>query len=237
MSGIGAAPVRRADDILAATLRGHLDDHSAAMAALRAQLPVVVAWGGELAARLLRGQRLLAAGNGGSAAEAQHLTAEIVGRFDGERRPFAAIALHAETSSVTAIGNDYGYDEVFARQVHAHGRPGDVLVLLSTSGRSPNLVRAAQAAREVGTDAWALTGGGPNPLSEASDAHIALDATPAGVQEAQLVALHLLCRVFDHHVRAHDAASARIGGIRAPGGVASRAAAGAGARAPRGADA
>ena len=93
-----------------------------------------------------RGQRLLAAGNGGSAAEAQHLTAELVGRFDGERVPFSAISLHAETSAVTAIANDYGYDDVFARQVRAHGRSGDVLMLLSTSGKSPNLLRAAEAA-------------------------------------------------------------------------------------------
>lgn len=210
MSAFPTAPLRRPDDILAATLRGHLDDHATAMASLRARVPEIADWGAELAARLLRGQRLLAAGNGGSAAEAQHLTAEIVGRFDGERRPFSAIALHADTSSVTAIGNDYGYDEVFARQVQAHARPGDVVLLLSTSGRSPNLVRAAQAARQVGADAWALTGAGPNPLCEASAAHIALDAPSPGVQEAQLVALHLLCRVFDHHVRAHDAAAAPL---------------------------
>lgn len=210
MSAFPTAPLRRPDDILAATLRGHLDDHATAMASLRARVPEIADWGAELAARLLRGQRLLAAGNGGSAAEAQHLTAEIVGRFDGERRPFSAIALHADTSSVTAIGNDYGYDEVFARQVQAHARPGDVVLLLSTSGRSPNLVRAAQTARQVGADAWALTGAGPNPLCEASAAHIALDAPSPGVQEAQLVALHLLCRVFDHHVRAHDAAAAPL---------------------------
>ncbi|WP_203135948.1 D-sedoheptulose-7-phosphate isomerase [Microbacterium sp. JZ31] len=216
MSAIGTARLTRPDDILTATLRGHLEDHTAAMASLHAQLATISTWGAELAARLLRGQRLLAAGNGGSAAEAQHLTAEIVGRFDGERRPFSAIALHADTSSLTAIGNDYGYDDVFARQVHAHARPGDVVVLMSTSGRSPNLVRAAQAAREVGAEAWALTGAGPNPLCEASDAHLALDATAPGAQEAQLVALHLLCRVFDHHVRAHDAVAGSIVRAGAP---------------------
>ncbi|GGH45535.1 D-sedoheptulose-7-phosphate isomerase [Microbacterium album] len=210
----------RADE-LAATLRGHLDDHAVAMASLRAQLPIVAAWGSELAARLLRGQRLLAAGNGGSAAEAQHLTAELVGRFDGERRPFSAIALHADSSSVTAIGNDYGYEDVFARQLAAHGRPGDLVVLLSTSGRSANLVRAAAAARELGVDSWALTGSGPNPLGDASDEHIALDGSAAGVQEAQLVALHLLCRVFDHRVRAHDELRARDE-QRTPGGASGR---------------
>ena len=89
---------------------------------------------------LTGGGRLLAAGNGGSAAEAQHLTAELVGRFADERRPLLGDRLCAETSSLTAIVNDYGIDEMFARQVQAHGRPGDVLVLLSTSGRSPNVL-------------------------------------------------------------------------------------------------
>ena len=111
------------------------------------------------------GQRLLAAGNGGSAAEAQHLTAELVGRFDGERVPFSAISLHAETSAVTAIANDYGFEELFARQVRAHGRSGDVLMLLSTSGKSPNLLRAAEAAARLNITTWALTGPAPNPLA------------------------------------------------------------------------
>ena len=128
----------------------HLADLRPAVASVEAQAPRLTRWGVELAVRLLAGQRLLAAGNGGSAAEAQHLTAELVGRFDGERRPFSAIALHAETSAVTAIANDYGFDQLYARQVLGHGRPGDVLILLSTSGRSPNLLRAAEAARTAG---------------------------------------------------------------------------------------
>jgi len=181
-------------------LERHLADHVVAVDALRPHLPVLLAWGTELADRLARGQRLLAAGNGGSAAEAQHLTAEIVGRFDGERRPFAALSLHAETSSVTAIANDYGYEEVFARQVQAHARTGDVLVLFSTSGRSRNLVAAARAGRRAGATVWTLCGPAPNPLADASDACIALPATPAGVQEAHLLALHLLCRAFDDRI-------------------------------------
>jgi len=160
----------------------------------------LAAWGSELAVRLLAGGRLLAAGNGGSAAEAQHLTAELVGRFDGDRRPFSAIALHGDTSSMTAIGNDYGFDEVFARQVTAHGREGDVLVLLSTSGASPNLLAAARAARARGVRTWALTGQAPNPLSELCDETVALPGAGANVQEAQLVAVHCLCHVFDAEV-------------------------------------
>lgn len=187
-----------------AILEAHLDAHEQAVASLRAETAAIVRWGDVLAERLRTGARLLAAGNGGSAAEAQHLTAEIVGRFDGERRPFSALSLHAETSSVTAIGNDYGFDEVFARQVTAHARRGDILILLSTSGRSENLLRAARAASRAGATAWALTGPRPNPLCDACDDSIALEGTPAGVQEAQLLALHLLCRVFDERVRRAD---------------------------------
>lgn len=158
---------------------------------------ILARWAGELAERLDGGRRLLVAGNGGSAAEAQHLTAELVGRYDGERRPFSAIALHGDTSAMTAIGNDYGYHEVFARQVRAHGRPGDVLMLLSTSGKSQNLIAAAGAASEMGILTWALTGPGPNPLSTVVDEALALDGRNCHVQEAQLVAIHALCECFD----------------------------------------
>ncbi len=187
---------------------GVVEDHVAALSpvldALRAESDHIAAWGVELADRLNAGSRVLAAGNGGSAAEAQHLTAELVGRFDGERRAFSAIALNAETSSITAIGNDYGFDEVFARQVRAHARPGDLVVLLSTSGRSRNLLLAARAAAEVGATTWALTGPGPNPLTAECDDSIALPGPSASVQEAQLVAVHALCRVFDRQISILD---------------------------------
>ena len=100
--------------------------------------------GPHLAELLPAGGRILVAGNGGSAAEAQHLTAELVGRMRDDRTPFSALALSAETSSLTAIANDYGYDEAFARQVRAHGRTGDVLLTLSTSGRSRSVIDAAR---------------------------------------------------------------------------------------------
>ncbi|UNS97073.1 SIS domain-containing protein [Streptomyces tubbatahanensis] len=158
----------------------------------------VSAWGEELAEVLRDGGRLLAAGNGGSAAQAQHLTAELVGRYQGERPPYSAIALHADTSAVTAIGNDYGFAELYARQVAAHGRRGDVLMLLSTSGRSENLLTAAAAGRRAGLRVWALTGPGPNPLATAADDALCVTAaTTATVQEVHLVAVHLLCEAFD----------------------------------------
>jgi phosphoheptose isomerase len=168
-------------------------------------------WSAALADCLVGGGRLLAAGNGGSAAEAQHLTAELVGRYDGDRRPFSAIALHADTSSLTAIANDYGYEAAFARQVQAHARPGDIVVLLSGSGRSRNLLLAAEAARAAGATSWAMTGPGPNPLAELCDDAITLPGACGHAQEGHLLALHALCCGFEEQVRILDAERAELG--------------------------
>jgi D-sedoheptulose 7-phosphate isomerase len=176
----------------------HCDELLAALGEFRARAHITQRWGERLAVVLGGGGRLLAAGNGGSAAQAQHLTAELVGRYRDDRPPFSAIALHADTSSTTAIANDYGVDEVFARQVRAHGRPGDVLMLLSTSGASANLLSAADAGRAAGLRVWALTGPAPNPLSAGSDEALNVAApTTATVQELHLVAVHMICEAFD----------------------------------------
>ncbi|MEV6905073.1 SIS domain-containing protein, partial [Amycolatopsis sp. NPDC051372] len=120
------------------------------------------------------------------------------GRFRAERRPLSAIALHADTSATTAIVNDYGDHEVFARQVHAHGRPGDVLVCLSTSGSSQNVVAAAKAAHELGVTTWALTGPAPNPLAALCDDAVTVEApSVATVQEMHLALVHALCEELD----------------------------------------
>ncbi len=183
------------------TGRRHLAALYGPLAALEAQTDRIDAWGAHLAQVLLGGGRLVAAGNGGSAAQAQHLTAELVGRYRDDRPPFSAIALHADTSSVTAIANDYGADEIFARQVRGHGRPGDVCVLLSTSGRSTNLLAAAAAAREHGLVTWALTGPCPNPLADLCDATMSVDAhATATVQEVHLIVVHLLCAAVDAEI-------------------------------------
>ena len=183
------------------TLRGHVAELRDALTSLEGQSDEIEQWGARLARLYEARGRLLAAGNGGSAAEAQHLTAELVGRFEGERRPLSAIALHAETSSVSAIGNDYGYDEVFARQVEAHGRRGDVLLLLSTSGRSENLLVAARRAAVTGLEVWALTGPPGNPLERLAHRCVAVDApSTSAVQEAQLVAVHALCAALERHL-------------------------------------
>ena len=164
-------------------------------------------WGRQLADVLPGGARLLAAGNGGSAAQAQHLTAELVGRYRDDRRPLSAIALHAETSALTAILNDYGVEELFARQVWAHGRSGDVCVLLSTSGRSPNVVAAARAARDCGLTVWAMTGREPNELAALADEAMSFDVPDTcTVQELHLVALHIVCEALDAALEAAERA-------------------------------
>jgi D-sedoheptulose 7-phosphate isomerase len=200
-----AAEVVSPDTCTHLTGHDHVTSLSAALASVTAQVHALDRWGQRLAEVLCgrtRG-RLLAAGNGGSAAQAQHLTAELVGRYRADRPPFSAICLTAETSSLTAIANDYPADELFARQVEAHGRAGDVLVLLSTSGRSPNAVAAARRARECGITVLALTWPAPNPLAAAADEAVCIDSPwTATVQECHLVALHLICAAFDAAVLA-----------------------------------
>jgi len=193
--------------------RGHLDMLERPLAALRADGPRLEAWGRELAAVLLGGGRLLAAGNGGSASQATHLTSELVGRYRSERPPFSAIPLCAESSSLTAIGNDYGIEELFARQVRGHGRSGDVLVALSTSGRSANILAAVDAARGHGVRTWALAGRPGNPLALRCDDALCVDsADTATIQEIHLIAIHVLCDAVDEAVLANPPALSLAGG-------------------------
>jgi D-sedoheptulose 7-phosphate isomerase len=178
--------------------RRHLDELAAPLAALHADAPRLELWGRRLAEVLVGGGRLLAAGNGGSAAQAAHLTSELVGRYRDDRPPFSAIALTAESSAVTAIGNDYGIEEVFARQVRGHGRPGDVLVALSTSGRSANVLAAVDAANQSSITTWALCGRRDCPLAERCDDALCVDSPhTATVQEIHLIAIHLICAAVD----------------------------------------
>jgi D-sedoheptulose 7-phosphate isomerase len=179
--------------------RDHLDALSGALASL--DVARLHAWGSMLAAVLTRGGRLLALGNGGSAAQAQHLTAELVGRYRDDRPPYSAIALCSEGPALTAIGNDYGVERIFARQVAAHGRSGDVLIALSTSGASPNVLAATDAAGACGMAVLALTGARPNPLAAVADDAVSVDVpSTSTVQEVHLIAIHLLCTAFDAFV-------------------------------------
>ncbi|CAN5174340.1 SIS domain-containing protein [soil metagenome] len=180
---------------------GHLAALAGPLRKLEEEVERIDRWGRTLGRALLEGRRLLAVGNGGSAAQAQHLTAELVGRYCDDRIPFSAIALHADTSSLTAIANDYGVHEAFARQVRAHGRPGDILIALSTSGSSANVVSSVAAAQGLGLTAWGITGPGPNPLADLCDEALSIEspAKPT-VQEVHLVVVHLLCAAIDIEV-------------------------------------
>jgi glycosyltransferase involved in cell wall biosynthesis/phosphoheptose isomerase len=191
--------------------RTHLRATVRALEDLAGEVDRIGGWGRRLARVLSGGGRLLVAGNGGSAAQAQHLTGELVGRYHDERAPFSAIPLHADSASLTAIANDYGAAELFARQVRAHGRPGDVLLVLTTSGRSPNIVAAVEAAIEGGLTVWALTGPGPNPVTDLADDAISVDAAATAiVQEAHLSAIHLLCAAVEAEVRVSAASAERL---------------------------
>ena len=154
---------------------------------------------------LLAGRKLLAFGNGGSASDAEHLVAELVGRFEGERRALPAVALTADSSVVTAIGNDYGYQHVFTRQIEALGGPGDIAFGISTSGRSANVEAALAAGKARGMVTIALTGLDGGPMGGTADIHlnVAETATPR-VQEVHRTILHAMCSLIDRQVRAES---------------------------------
>lgn len=190
------------DGRLAARL--HLHAHVRGLLELARSVERLDSWGERLAAVLLRGGRLLAAGNGGSAAEAEHLAAELVGRYRRPRRPLSAMALTADGHSLSAVANDFGWSQGLARQVLAHGREGDVLIALSTSGESPNVLEAVRAARGTGMATWALSGPAPNPLHRLCDEALAFPGATPAVQEMHLVAIHLLCEVVDSEVTKLD---------------------------------
>jgi D-sedoheptulose 7-phosphate isomerase len=147
-------------------------------------------------------QKLLLFGNGGSAADAQHIAAEFVGRFTRERRALPALALTTDTSALTAIANDYGYDEVFARQVRALGARGDVALAISTSGKSPSVLRAVDACREIGITTIGLTGGDGGALAGAADVSLRVSASrlPARIQETHILIGHVLCELVDRRL-------------------------------------
>jgi D-sedoheptulose 7-phosphate isomerase len=174
----------------------YLATSAAAAAALSARPGAAAV---ERAARLVgeslaAGGQVLFCGNGGSAADAQHLAGELVGRFMMERPGYRAVALTTDTSVLTAVGNDYGYAEVFARQVEGLGRPGDVLVAISTSGRSENVLRAAARARDLGLRLVAFLGPSRSPLDELADVALHVDASsPNVVQQGHITIGHALC--------------------------------------------
>jgi D-sedoheptulose 7-phosphate isomerase len=158
----------------------------------------IVETAARLVAAIVAGHKVLVCGNGGSAAQAQHFAAELTGRFLFDRRPLPALALTTDTSALTAFGNDFGFARVFARQVDALGQPGDVLVAISTSGQSPNVVAAVEAARARGIASVAMTGCEGGVLGRLADVHVHVaHASTARVQEVQLSVLHVICELVE----------------------------------------
>lgn len=169
-------------------------EHLSVIEALRGQQPVLEQIASEMAQTLLRGNKVLWCGNGGSAADSQHLAAELVGRFRRERRAMASIALTTDTSILTAIGNDYGYEHVFRRQVEALCVEGDVLVGLSTSGNSRNVCLALEKARSLGAVTVAFTGAGGGAMKGVADLALCIDSKDtARIQEGHILCGHMLC--------------------------------------------
>ncbi len=165
-------------------------------------LSAPVARAGALLAETLRqGGKALACGNGGSAADSQHFAAELINRFEIERAPLAAIALTTDTSTLSSIANDYAYEQVFAKQLRALGRRGDVLLALSTSGNSANVIEAVRTAHELGVRVIALTGNGGGKMAallSAEDVHVCVPhKRTARIQEVHLLVLHCLCDAID----------------------------------------
>lgn len=150
---------------------------------------------------LRRGGKVLVFGNGGSAADAQHLVAELVGRFERDRRPLAAVALTSDSSVMTSIANDSGYDHVFARQIEALGAEGDVAIAISTSGRSPNVVEAAAVARRKGLVVVAMTGRDGGALGASAHVHVNVPhEVTARVQEVQRTQMHAICALVEEGI-------------------------------------
>ena len=167
---------------------------------------------------LRRGNRVHFAGNGGSAADAQHLAAELVSRFAFDRPGLAGIALTTDTSILTAVGNDYGYEKVFARQIEAHGRPGDVFVALSTSGNSPNILEALEAARFQGIRTVGLTGANGGRMRALSDYCVRVPSEEtARIQECHIVIGHVLCGLMETAIFAKENTDASDHSGRRPG--------------------
>ncbi len=153
---------------------------------------------GRLVETLRTGHKVLVAGNGGSAAEAQHFAAELVGRFKRERAPYAVLSLATDTSILTAVANDYGYQDVFARQVLALGQPGDLLIAFSTSGQSENLIRAAVAAQRCLMTVVAVTGDRPSRLECLADVTVRVPVVDTALaQELHMIVTHILCDIAE----------------------------------------
>ena len=181
--------------LLSNSLNEHLETVQKIVAS---HIPVIQQSGQMICEALTSGRKILLCGNGGSAADAQHIAAELVGCYEKQRRSWPAIALTTDTSALTAVSNDLGYEEVFARQIVGLAQAGDVLVAISTSGKSKNVLRAVEAAKEVGCKTIALTGATAEPLRSLCDVAVAVpSARTSRIQEVHITVGHLWCEMVD----------------------------------------
>ena len=180
-------------------IKRQLQDHRAVIELLERDLTAQIAEMSSLiTAALANGSKLLVMGNGGSAADSQHFAAEIVGRFKMERKALPAVALSTDTSILTAIGNDYGFESVFSRQVEALAKPGDIVVGLSTSGNSPNVLKALNAARELGCRTIGLLGRDGGTISPVCDLALVVPSTDTPrIQEGHATIIHIVCDLVE----------------------------------------
>ncbi len=184
-----------AASLLTESLQEHLET---VQALLRSNIKDIEHAGRMICDALVAGKKILLCGNGGSAADAQHIAAELVGCYEKQRRSWPAIALTTDTSALTAVSNDLGYEQVFARQLAGLAQPGDILIAISTSGRSKNVLKAVERARELGCRTIALTGASSDPLGSMSDFTVAVPANRTSrVQEAHITIGHLWCEMVD----------------------------------------
>lgn len=184
-----------AASLLTDSLQEHLET---VQALLQSSIKDIEQSGQMICEALVAGRKILLCGNGGSAADAQHIAAELVGCYEKQRRSWPAIALTVDTSALTAVSNDLGYEQVFARQVAGLAQSGDVLIAISTSGRSKNVLKAVERAREIGCRTIALTGVSPDPLGSQCDFTVAVPASRTSrVQEAHITIGHLWCEMVD----------------------------------------
>ena len=179
-------------------LKGEHAAHMAMFDAMEPLFPIISEVGIAMQTTIKNGGKILIMGNGGSAADSQHIAAEIVGRFKKERKGMAAIALTTDTSILTSVGNDYGYDYIFARQIEALCRPEDLVIGITTSGNSANVVLAMQAAKEVGAITVGLTGGTGGKLLDLCDFNLVIPSNvTARIQEAHIFVGHSLCEILE----------------------------------------
>ena len=191
--------------ILADTFAEHIQVLVAGLGHLHERSALLDRVSMELIRTLRSGGKVLVAGNGGSATQAQHFATELVGRFKRERAGYAVLALTADSAVLTAIANDYGYDQIFSRQVEALGQPGDVLLALSTSGESENVVQAARAGREQRMTVIAITGQSQSRLQQVADIAVCVSSTETPlIQELHMILLHLLCDVVEAQLTADE---------------------------------